>query len=43
LLYVAGRYAALRRAAPPTVRKGVESLGAAAFTAVGLAGLAVGG
>lgn len=43
LLYVAGRYAALRRAVPPTALEVVESLGAAAFVAVGVAGLLVGG
>lgn len=43
LLYVAGRYAALRRAAPPTVLELIESLSAAAFAAVGLVSLAVGG
>jgi multicomponent Na+:H+ antiporter subunit B len=41
--YIAGRYAALRRAAPPTVLELIESLGAAAFAAVGLVGLAIGG
>jgi multicomponent Na+:H+ antiporter subunit B len=43
LLYVAGRYAALRRSAPPAVLEVIESLGAAAFAAVGLAGLVLGG
>jgi multicomponent Na+:H+ antiporter subunit B len=43
LLYVAGRYAALRRAAPPAALEVVESLSAAAFAAVGLAGLMLGG
>ncbi|HET9254726.1 MAG TPA: MnhB domain-containing protein, partial [Pseudonocardiaceae bacterium] len=43
LLYVAGRYAALRRAAPPAVLEIIESLAAAAFAAVGLAGLVLGG
>jgi multicomponent Na+:H+ antiporter subunit B len=43
LLYVAGRYGALRRAAPPTVLEITESVGAAAFAAIGLAGLVVGG
>jgi multicomponent Na+:H+ antiporter subunit B len=43
LLYVAGRYAALRRSASPTVLEVIESLGAAAFVAVGLAGLVLGG
>jgi multicomponent Na+:H+ antiporter subunit B len=43
LLYVAGRYAVLRRAAPPTVMEIIESVGAAAFAAVGLAGLVIGG
>jgi multicomponent Na+:H+ antiporter subunit B len=43
LLYVAGRYAALRRATPPTLLEVVESVSAAAFAAVGLAGLVVGG
>lgn len=43
LLYVAGRYPAMRRAAPPTVLEIIESLGAAAFAVVGLAGLGLGG
>jgi len=43
LLYVAGRYAAIRRAAPPTMLEITESAAAAAFAAVGLAGLVVGG
>jgi multicomponent Na+:H+ antiporter subunit B len=43
LLYVAGRYAALRRAAPPAVLEVIESLSAAAFAAVGLAGVVLGG
>lgn len=43
LLYVAGRSLAMRRAAPPTVLEITESLGAAAFAAVGLAGLGLGG
>ena len=43
LLYVAGRYTALRRAAPPTVLEIAESIGAAAYTAIGLAGLVMGG
>jgi multicomponent Na+:H+ antiporter subunit B len=42
LLYVAGRYATLRRAAPPTALEVIESLGAAAFAVVGLAGLVIG-
>ncbi|MGH3721356.1 MAG: MnhB domain-containing protein [Pseudonocardiaceae bacterium] len=43
LLYVAGRYAALRRSASPAVLEIIESLGAAAFVTVGLAGLVLGG
>ena len=43
LLYVAGRYAALQRSAPPAVLEVIESLSAAAFAAMGLAGLVLGG
>jgi multicomponent Na+:H+ antiporter subunit B len=43
LLYVAGRYTALRRAAPPTVLEIAESVGAAAYAAIGVAGLVIGG
>jgi multicomponent Na+:H+ antiporter subunit B len=43
LLYVAGRYTALRRAASPTVLEIAESVGAAAYAAIGLAGLVIGG
>ena len=43
LLYIAGRYAALRRAASPTVLEIIESIGAAAFAAIGLAGFVIGG
>jgi multicomponent Na+:H+ antiporter subunit B len=43
LLYVAGRYTAIRRAIPPTVLEITESVGAAAFTAIGVAGLVIGG
>jgi multicomponent Na+:H+ antiporter subunit B len=43
LLYVAGRYTALRRAAPPAVLEVIESLAVVAFAAVGLAGLVLGG
>jgi multicomponent Na+:H+ antiporter subunit B len=43
LLYVAGRYKAIRQAAPPTVLEITESAGAGAFAAIGLAGLVIGG
>lgn len=43
LLYVAGRYAALRRAVPQTVLEVIESLAVAAFVALGVAGLGLGG
>jgi multicomponent Na+:H+ antiporter subunit B len=43
LIYVAERYAALRRSVSPAVLEVIESLSAAAFAAVGLAGLVLGG
>ena len=43
LLYVGGRYPALRRVTPEPVYEAGEAFGAAAFAGLGLAGIAVGG
>lgn len=43
LLYVAGRYRALRRLTPLPPYEGFEALGAAAFGGIGIAGIGIGG